>query len=223
MTKFDYKKYSLQHLDEWIHDALNCDEIAPKEIYDTILNVVNDSIEYHRNNLDRGVELLSLLKGHRPIEIGEATDKDWEDFWESTEEVSKEQWAHPESSLYKHLQYTEEELNAMCDAAEDKEKCREYNLREAEYYTKRAELDAKWKPVSVPSQPLYVSEDGDVWGLDNGVKKDRVVKWQLPVQQNEEDYFVEFPNDLLEAANLKEGDTVEWVDNGNGSYLLKKV
>ena len=196
MTNFDYKKYSLQHLDEWIHDALNCDEIAPKEIYDTILNVVNDSIEYHRNNLDRGVELLSLLKGHRPIEIEEATDKDWEDFWESTEEVSKEQWAHPESSLYKHLQYTEEELNAMCDAAEDKEKCREYNLREAEYYTKRAELDAK---------------------------QDKVIKWQLPVQQNEEDYFVEFPNDLLEAANLKEGDTVEWVDNGNGSYLLIKT
>jgi len=198
MTKFDYKKYSLQHLDEWIHDALNCDEIAPKEIYDTILNVVNDSIEYHRNNLDRGVELLSLLKGHRPIEIGEATDKDWEDFWESTEEISKEQWAHPESSLYKHLQYTEEELNAMCDAAEDKEKCREYNLREAEYYTKRAELDAK---------------------------QDKVIKWQLPVQVDElsGDCFVEFPEDLLKSANLKEGDQVEWVDKGDGSYLLIKT
>ena len=198
MTNFDYKKYSLQHLDEWIHDALNCDEIAPKEIYDTILNVVNDSIEYHRNNLDRGVELLSLLKGHRPIEIGEATDKDWEDFWESTEEVSKEQWAHPESSLYKHLQYTEEELNAMCDAAEDKEKCREYNLREAEYYTKRAELDAK---------------------------QDKVIKWQLPVQVDElsGDCFVEFPDDLLKSANLKEGDQVEWVDKGDGSYLLIKT
>ena len=198
MTNFDYKKYSLQHLDEWIHDALNCDEIAPKEIYDTILNVVNDSIEYHRNNLDRGVELLSLLKGHRPIEIGEATDKDWEDFWDSTEEVSKEQWAHPESSLYKHLQYTEEELNAMCDAAEDKEKCREYNLREAEYYTKRAELDAK---------------------------QDKVIKWQLPVQVDElsGDCFVEFPDDLLKSANLKEGDQVEWVDKGDGSYLLIKT
>jgi len=198
MTNFNYKKHSLQHLDEWIHDALNCDEIAPKEIYDTILNVVNDSIEYHRNNLDRGVELLSLLKGHRPIEIEEATDKDWEDFWESTEEVSKEQWAHPESSLYKHLQYTEEELNAMCDAAEDKEKCREYNLREAEYYTKRAELDAK---------------------------QDKVIKWQLPVQVDElsGDCFVEFPDDLLKSANLKEGDQVKWVDKGDGSYLLIKT
>ena len=36
---------------------------------------------------------------------------------------------------------TEEELNSMCDAAEEKEKCREYNLREVEYYNKRALLD----------------------------------------------------------------------------------
>ena len=41
------------------------------------------------------------------------------------------------------VQYTDTELDAMCDAAEEKEKCREYNLREAEYYNKRAELDAK--------------------------------------------------------------------------------
>ena len=31
------------------------------------------------------------------------------------------------------------------------------------------------------------------------------------------------PDDLLEAANLKEGDTVEWIDQGDGSYVLKKV
>ena len=28
---------------------------------------------------------------------------------------------------------------------------------------------------------------------------------------------------MLEAANLKEGDQVEWVDQGDGSYLIKKV
>ena len=38
-------------------------------------------------------------------------------------------------------QYTEEEMDAMCEAAVEKEKCREYNLREAEYYNKRAQLD----------------------------------------------------------------------------------
>jgi hypothetical protein len=57
------------------------------------------------------------------------------------------------------------------------------------------------------------------------LKKDKVVKWQLPVQVDglSGDCFVQFPDDLLEAANLKEGDTVEWVDKGDGSYLLRKV
>jgi bifunctional DNA-binding transcriptional regulator/antitoxin component of YhaV-PrlF toxin-antitoxin module len=34
--------------------------------------------------------------------------------------------------------------------------------------------------------------------------------------------FITFPDDLLEAANLKEGDQIEWVDKGDGSFLLKK-
>lgn len=78
-----------------------------------------------------------------------------------------------------------------------------------------------WEDAPVP---LYVSEDGDVWAPDTVVKKkDKVVKWRLPVQQNEEDYYVEFPDDLLEAANLKEGDQVEWVKQPGGAYLLRKV
>ena len=54
-------------------------------------------------------------------------------------------------------------------------------------------------------------------------------KWILPVEQckdadtDETEYFVSFPDDLLEATSLKEGDQVEWVHNGDGSYLLKKV
>jgi hypothetical protein len=101
----------------------------------------------------------------------------------------------------KGIQYTEEELNAMCDKAasdNEKEKCREYNLREAEYYNKRAELDAK---------------------------QDNVVKWQLPIQVDglTGDCFVEFPDDLLERTGLKEGDTVNWIDRGDGSFELRKV
>jgi len=49
-------------------------------------------------------------------------------------------WGHSDTEA---LKYSEEELNAMCDAAEEKEKCREYNLREAEYYNKRAQLDVE--------------------------------------------------------------------------------
>jgi bifunctional DNA-binding transcriptional regulator/antitoxin component of YhaV-PrlF toxin-antitoxin module len=38
------------------------------------------------------------------------------------------------------------------------------------------------------------------------------------------EYFITFPDDLLEATDLKEGDQVEWIDNGDGSFkLIKKV
>jgi hypothetical protein len=62
---------------------------------------------------------------------------------------------------------------------------------------------------------------------DDKIKEDKVVKWVLPVQQKIEegidDYYVQFPDDLLEAANLKENDLVEWISQGDGSYLLRKV
>jgi bifunctional DNA-binding transcriptional regulator/antitoxin component of YhaV-PrlF toxin-antitoxin module len=55
-------------------------------------------------------------------------------------------------------------------------------------------------------------------------KKDKITKWQLPIEVDglSGECYVNFPDDLLEAANLKEGDMVEWFDNGDGSYILKK-
>jgi|DEB0MinimDraft_10_1074344.scaffolds.fasta_scaffold13611_6 hypothetical protein len=129
-SDFSYKKYSLEQLDTLVNDALSCEDLTPEDIYNTIVKCVDDSVEYHKKHLTKSVEFLSLLKGHRPVDF-ETTQSDWNDFWEEN--------YYPEE----HKQYTEEELNEMCDAASDKEKCREYNLREAEYYNKRAELDAK--------------------------------------------------------------------------------
>jgi antitoxin component of MazEF toxin-antitoxin module len=39
---------------------------------------------------------------------------------------------------------------------------------------------------------------------------------------DETEYFVSFPQDLLEAADLKEGDAVHWIDNNDGSYTIRK-
>jgi len=221
MNNFDHKKYSLENLEKWIEDAINSSEASPQEIFDVIKNVVTDNYYCYKNHTARCYELLALLNGHHEFEIDTSLDdidtspkvcdkddkspecqKAWNDFWEENyypEEHKVEDimppWGHSDMEA---LRYSEEELNAMCDAAEDKEKCREYNLREAEYYNQRAELDAK---------------------------QDRVVKWQLPVEVDglSGDCYVSFPDDLLEAANLKEGDTVKWIDNGDGSFELRKV
>jgi hypothetical protein len=121
-------------------------------------------------------------------------------------------------------QYTEEELNAMCDAAEDKEKCREYNLREAEYYDKRAQLDLGRNRTydEMIADGYWMTDDG-FW-MPPGTK-DKVVKWQLPIEVDgiSGEYYIQFPDDLMEAANIKEDDLVQWIDRGDGSFELRKV
>lgn len=60
-------------------------------------------------------------------------------------------------------------------------------------------------------------------------KNDKSKKWILPVDEvqnaetGEDECFVTFPDDLLEAADLKEGDQVEWIDNDDGSFKMLKV
>jgi hypothetical protein len=168
---FDYKKYSLENLENWMHDAMSSGGATPQEIYDVIVGVVKENYYTYKHQTSQAYELLSLLnsgidnnKYQDYLNKVLSCDKD-----DSSEECKKS-WT---SFWEENSQYTEEELNAMCDAAE---------------------------------------------------KEDKVVKWQLPVElEPSGECFVTFPDDLLEAANLKEGDQVEWVDNGDGSYTLTKV
>jgi len=67
---------------------------------------VDDCVNYHKKELSKTTELLSLLKGYRPVDF-EASTKDKE---------------------------------------------REYNLREIEYYNKRAQLDAEYNIKSEATQ-----------------------------------------------------------------------
>ena len=223
---FDYKKYSLEQLDNWMHDAMSSGGATPQEIYDVIVDVVKENYYTYKHQASQAYELLSLLNsgiGNNKYQNylnkvmscdkddpSEECKKSWSSFWE--EEPS---------------QYTEEKLNAMCDKAasdQEKEKCREYNLREAEYYDKRAKLDATYDEMIAAGYEM--TADG-FWLPPQ--KKDKVKKWVLPVEEckdsdtDETEYFVSFPDDLLEAANLKEGDEIRWVDNGDGSYTIRKV
>jgi bifunctional DNA-binding transcriptional regulator/antitoxin component of YhaV-PrlF toxin-antitoxin module len=51
------------------------------------------------------------------------------------------------------------------------------------------------------------------------------VKWRLPVEEDtvNGEYFITFPDDLLEAANLSPNDEVEWVEQEVGTFLLRKI
>jgi hypothetical protein len=143
---------------------------TPQEIYDTIRGVVEDNYYTYKNSAAEAYELLALLngngKGHLTCDkddLSPECKKSWSDFW----------------------QYTDEELDEMCDAAE-----LEQDLKNAEGF----------------------------------LKEDKVIKWSLPVEEHEDgEYYITFPDDLLEQTGWKEGDTLHWIPQDDNSFIMKKV
>ena len=131
-SDFSYKKYSLEQLDNWLFDSMNCEDLTPQDIYNTVVNCVEQNAEHHKKHLKKNIELLSLLKGNRSVDLDytatgekfptttEATDKDWIDFWEET--------------------FTPQENY-------NKEQVREFEAKERDYERKRAELDAEYELI----------------------------------------------------------------------------
>ncbi len=63
-------------------------------------------------------------------------------------------------------------------------------------------------------------------GLNSSKNQELKLKsWTLNVEEDPKtgDYILCFPPELLEQAGWKEGDTLEWIDQGDGTWqLLKK-
>jgi hypothetical protein len=203
MVDFDYKKYSLENLENWIHDAMSSSEASPQEIYDTIHKVVEENYYTYKKQASEAYELLALLngngKGH--IEAYDAVMREKEYY-----EPSMPPWGHSDLEYMIHNKHNKESLS--CDKNSSSPEC-------------KGAWNSFWNEEEYGLQ--YTDEEITAM-CDAAEKKDKVVKWQLPIEIDASgEYFVSFPDDLLEAANLKEGDKIEWVDNNDGTYTLKKV
>jgi hypothetical protein len=166
-----------------------------------ILNSAIDALENHK--LEKTETLLYAVDEFLQYYLSEFDTK-FKDAWRETVTEVKQQkiddcmppWGHSDMEA---LRYTDEEMNAMCDKASSEEKHSE------SYYDYTRNDSNRPNPF------------------------DKVVKWQLPVEEVENgdtmetEYFITFPDDLLEATNLNPGDEVEWVDRNDGSFLLRKV
>ena len=131
----------------------------------------------------------------------EEFDRKFKDAWNETivklkqEEVDDymRPWGH--SDMEALSQYTDNQMDAMCDNAELDEKHSNH------YYDYTRNDYTRPNPF------------------------DKVVKWRLPVEEDtvNGEYFITFPDDLLEAANLSPNDEVEWVEQEVGTFLLRKI
>lgn len=129
---------------------------------EVMMSAAYEFLEYYLNEFDEKFKL-----AWKETVVKQDQNK-WTSFWDNKDPITGYT-----GSTVSNVNYTDEELDAMCDAAE---------------------------------------------------KMHNTKKWVLPVElEPSGECFVTFPDDLLEAANLEEGDQVEWVDQGDGSYLLKKV
>jgi len=99
MTDFNYKDYSLEKLEEWMHDVLSSDEASPHEIYSTIRKVVQDEYNYHKRQSQRCFGLLELLSGHRPVNL-EIDDEVQDDVFNNVFDAREEK-----SEVDKHLEW----------------------------------------------------------------------------------------------------------------------
>jgi antitoxin component of MazEF toxin-antitoxin module len=130
----------------------------------------------------------------------EEFDRKFKDAWNETivklkqEEVDDymRPWGH--SDMEALSQYTDNQMDAMCDNAELDEKHSNH------YYDYTRNDYTRPNPF------------------------DKVVKWRLPIDKIENgEYFITLPDDLLEAANLSPGDDVEWIEKEVGTFILRKI
>lgn len=139
VAAYEFLEYYLNEFDDKFKLAWQETVVKQKKEEDDAWDAVNREKEYYEPSMPPW--------GHSNLEYG----------------------VHYSGSTASNVQYTDEELDAMCDAAENRE-----------------------------------------------IKKD---SWTVPVS---DDFTITFPDDLLDRLAWKEGDVVEWIDQGDGSFKLVK-
>lgn len=156
----DYKKYSLDQLSNWVHDALSAGEATPEEIYNTIKKVVEEQYYYHKHHASQANELLALLNGN-----GIGHIKQYDDCVDKILSCDKDDQS-PEckgawNSFWEENYYPEE-----------------YSLREAEYYNKADKVNKWVLPVQVDglTGDCYINLPDDLLEVA-GLKEGDAVEW----------------------------------------------
>lgn len=58
----------------------------------------------------------------------------------------------------------------------------------------------------------------DVVYSDNSTKT-----WTVALEEDGDNVILPLPQEILDHLDIKEGDTLKWKDNGNGTWSLRKI
>lgn len=154
-----------------IWDAMNELETVTSKICSAreIIDSAIDRIQEHQ--YDKAETMMSAA--HEFLEYYlEDFDKRFKYAWDTTLNVAD---VADGSCKVQNQHYTDDELSAMCDAAE-------------------------------------------------GTTLTENKTWVVPIEEDHlGEYYITFPNELIEKVNWVENDTLEWVDNKDGTFSIKKV
>ena len=165
-----------------------------------------------REILDCAVDRLQEHQYDKAETLLYAVDEYLQYYLEEFDRKFKDAWAETVTKVHQE----EYSVSSTCDKDDTSPECKSAwnSFWEENYYPEEVKDDC---------MPPWGHSDMEALSQQ---KEDKVVKWVLPVERKIEegidDYYIQFPDDLLEAANLKPGDEVYWVDQGDGSFLIRK-
>ena len=176
------------------------------------LEMVSTKISSAREILDCAVDRLQEHQYDKAETLLYAADEFLQYYLEEFDRKFKDAWAETVTKVHQE----EYSVSSTCDKDDTSPECKSAwnSFWEENYYPEEVKDDC---------MPPWGHSDMEALSQQ---KEDKVVKWVLPVERKIEegidDYYIQFPDDLLEAANLKPGDEVYWVDQGDGSFLIRK-
>ena len=199
----DHKDYSLKQVENFLYDAMSAEATA-QEIYDVIKGVVSDNYNVYKNATQKAYELLALLNGNGE---GHLT-YDKED-------------ASPECiGDYDWFKWDYDKVHVGLIAQEVKDDCMPpwgHSDMEALKYTDK-EMDAM---CSAAEEEELISKG---YFKENGFWK-KPKTWTVEVSMDglTGDAFLPIPDEVMDLVGWDLYDELEWIDNKDGSYTLRKV
>jgi len=80
--KNEYAKQRKDRMQDCIDDYLQDERVPARQTYEEMLSCIDDVIKYHKSNMERAVELKSLMMGHRQFDFTDDIENEIATKWQ---------------------------------------------------------------------------------------------------------------------------------------------